>query len=156
MSKEEKPITRQNWKSHPYYHGSASFLISIHDSFRSSFKEISKLIEQKNFEKAKKMYDNLNEHLDNHHYIEEARMFPNLKKKMKKLKLEENANLIDGLTSDHKEMSIMMDELERLFKQKKYEEIPELWIKFKKHMLKHLIEEEDISIPIIIQYGVEI
>ena len=154
---EEKPITRQNWKSHPYYHKThASFLIEIHDSFRSKFKELSILIKQKNFEKSKKIFENLVDHLDTHHYMEEAKMFPNLKKRIKKLKNETDLKLIDNLINDHKEMTKMMDEIEKLFKFKKYEEIPELWLAFQKHTIKHLNEEEDISIPIIIKYGVDI
>jgi iron-sulfur cluster repair protein YtfE (RIC family) len=153
---EEKLITRQNWKSHPEYHKSgAYFLIEVHDSFRSNFKEIKKLLQEKSFESAKKKFSKLEEHLDNHHYIEESKMFPNLEKKMKKL-TDENIHLVGELKKDHKEMNKSIEEIEKLFKDKKYEEILEKWINFTESMQKHLREEEDIAMPFIIKFGIEL
>jgi iron-sulfur cluster repair protein YtfE (RIC family) len=152
----EQLITRENWKNHPDYHRSkASFLIMLHDNFRRTFIQIEKLIQTKNFSSAAYYYNNLCHHLHGHYSIEEAIMFPSLEEKMK-IHKDRNLHLVKGLYSDHHEMTKMMDELEELFQDKEAEKIPEKWKNFTEHMMKHLDEEENISIPIMIKYGIDI
>ena len=54
-------------------------------------------------------------------------------------------------------MTKMMDELKSMFSdEKKFEEISSKWKSFSDFMMKHLDEEEDISIPVMIKYGIDI
>eukprot|EP01080_Neovahlkampfia_damariscottae_P009082 gene9082-1177_t len=153
---EKQTINRDNWSTHPKYHSSrASFLVRIHNSFRQAFVTIAQLLEEKKYVQAGREYYNLKYYLHNHHSIEEHIMFPSLAEQMKNN--GENACIVQSLYTDHDDMNKMMDELTKLYSdQNKFEEIPAKWKKFSDHMMKHLNDEEDISIPIMIKYGIDI
>jgi iron-sulfur cluster repair protein YtfE (RIC family) len=142
-------ITRENWVSHPHYHSSgASFLITIHDSFRQNLNKINILIKKNEIKKASYIYEHLEDTLHHHHHIEEVSLF----RFIEKLNLKQNSI---KLNDDHKLMSRQLEEVTKLFE--KYNgDCSALESKFKDlqdHLLQHLICEEDISIPVIIEYG---
>lgn len=150
MSKEEE-INRSNWETHPQYHRSgASKLIMIHSHFRQTMDEILLLIEKENFKKAKKVFIELESHLDLHHHIEEDRMFPF----MKKIIGEKDAKKLYG---DHKTLTKHLDLLMKMFeKEIVKEDLEELFKKFKTDTVAHLDIEENLAIPVIIKHGLPI
>eukprot|EP01091_Cochliopodium_minus_P021212 TRINITY_DN9615_c0_g1_i1.p1 TRINITY_DN9615_c0_g1~~TRINITY_DN9615_c0_g1_i1.p1 ORF type:complete len:167 (+),score=54.44 TRINITY_DN9615_c0_g1_i1:134-634(+) len=146
-------INRSNWDKHPKFHFSmASFLLRVHNSFRKEMKKISDLCKENDLEEAKYLFENLKEGLDFHHHIEEIKLFPYLGEKLN-LKMESGK-----LYNDHKIMNDLLEQLVETFNASKLEkfekyqkELAELTKKFEEHMLQHLIDEEDISIPAILE-----
>lgn len=142
-------VTRENWQSHKNFNSSgASFLTHIHDSFREETLNIEKLISQNKIKQASNRFDHLENSLHHHHKIEEQTLFKYMKTKIDK-KSES-----DLLFSDHKKMSTQLDSLIKLLEKYQPEQLDQLkieWKDFMDHLNKHLDEEEDICIPIIVQ-----
>jgi len=147
-------LNRLNWTKHKlYYDSGANKFINIHNYIRQEIDRILKLITAKNFKRAHYLFLMLHDLLDMHHKVEEKNLFPYLEK----LKLLEESK---GLGKDHEIMNETLSTLANQFKDSKkdgYEslqsELLDTFTTFKINMYKHLQDEEDITIPVIILGG---
>eukprot|EP01118_Nematostelium_gracile_P015572 TRINITY_DN6267_c0_g1_i1.p1 TRINITY_DN6267_c0_g1~~TRINITY_DN6267_c0_g1_i1.p1 ORF type:complete len:115 (-),score=30.95 TRINITY_DN6267_c0_g1_i1:17-361(-) len=92
--------------------------------------------------KAERTFNELNSTLHMHHAIEEARMFPMLARK---------GAQVDRLNEQHDEMRRRETNAIKAFKQSNLNEVRESVYSFGELLLDHLNQEEEISIPYLLQ-----
>ena len=151
----EMTLCRENWLDHPnFYSSNANGFISIHNKFKEEMKNIAQLCSKNKLSKSHQSFLDLKKILDLHHYVEEEKLFPFLKRVLKLTK--ENKKLLQ----DHTKMNEFLEEISKQFSLSKLEnyrtgkvELLKITNEFREHMIQHLNDEEDVTIPAILLHG---
>ena len=159
--------SRENWSRHSRYDGKAKFFIDIHSRILAMNQGLIQNLEKvlNNSPEAANSHPILHETLvlgdgliqfaHHHHHIEDDHYFPQFIQL--EPKLEDAVRLLDG---DHNALSVTLDDTERTLKQTTYAEKPysslgllhERAIDLNKLISRHLLDEEEIIIPILLKY----